>query len=116
MKIIYQGEPGAYTHIATEIFARKNMISPENIVAFPTFESVWRAIGTDTIAVLPIENSYMGSIHENLYAFLRYGVTIIAETSLDIHHMLLSYETDIARVRRAYSFPPALSQCYEFLR
>ena len=70
----------------------------------------------DTLAVIPIENSRAGSVHENLYNFLRYDCKIIGEVNTEIHHALLSLEEKIEEVHTVYSHPQALSQCYTFLQ
>jgi prephenate dehydratase len=35
---------------------------------------------------------------------------------LEINHCLLSNESDISKIKEAYSHPQALSQCYNFLK
>ncbi len=82
----------------------------------PDFKDVWNAIGTDNIAVLAIENSYMGSIHPNMYGFLRHDCKIIGVYDMPIHHCLCSKETDISDITQAYSQVPALDQCYHYLK
>jgi prephenate dehydratase len=65
--------------------------------------------------VLPIENSRAGSIHDNLYNFLRYDYQIIGEVHTAINHVLLSKERHIEDVHTVFSHPQALNQCYNFL-
>jgi prephenate dehydratase len=43
----------------------------------PDFKTVRENINENNIAILPVENSYAGNIHENLYNFLRYDFKII---------------------------------------
>jgi len=66
--------------------------------------------------VLPIENSYAGPIHANLFAFGRYEASIIGTYNFPIHHCLLSLEDDISKVKTAISHPQALDQCYTYLK
>jgi len=115
MHISYQGEKGAYSYSASLQVAKRLAIPEENIAGFPDFSSVWKRISDEGIGVLPIENSYAGSIHENLYNFVRYDHKIVGEIHLEINHALLSLETDISVVKRAYSHPQALAQCHDFL-
>ena len=114
--IAYQGVPGAYGSIASSIAAERLGVDPEHIHGVSAFADVWGMIDANHIAVLPIENSYAGSIHENFYSFLRYDHTIIGEIRLPIRHALLSLETDITRVKKAFSHPQALAQCHDWLR
>jgi len=116
MEIYYQGEPGAYSNI-TAIEVEKNLwLSGTQIIWKKTFESVWQKISEWHIGVLPIENSYAGPIHANLFAFSRFDVSIIGTYNLEINHCLLSLEDDINNVKSAISHPQALDQSYHYLR
>lgn len=116
MNIYYQWLYWAYSHIASNIVAEKLDRPVEEVKWVDTFSYVWDKIWTWNIWVLPIENSYAWSIHENLYNFLKYDFNIIWEVNLAINHNLLSKETDILDINKAYSHPQALSQCYYFLK
>lgn len=116
MNIYYYGIPGAYTHMAT-LQAQKNLnIEVDQLIGEPDFSKIWEKIDDNSIGVIPIENSYAGPIHKNLYNFLRYDHQIIGELSLKIEHCLLSKETDLSKIKKVYSHPQALSQCYDFLK
>lgn len=65
--------------------------------------------------MLPIENSYAGSIYENIYAFVRQDAHIRGEVRVAVHHCLWSLETDISAVREVYSHEQALRQCRDYL-
>lgn len=115
MKIYYQWEAGAYSNLAS-IIAKENLnIETADIIWLSDFPEVWANIWDNAIWVLPIENSTAWSIHENLYNFLRYDFKIIWEIDLEIKHCLLSNETDISKIKEAYSHPQALSQCHNYL-
>lgn len=116
MKIFYQGEPGAYSNIASREVAKNLWLLDVEITGLSTFEQVWEEIGSGNIGVLPIENSYAGPIHANLFAFSRYDASIIGTYNLEINHCLLSAETDISKVHTAISHPQALDQSYDFLK
>lgn len=115
MKIYYQWWDGAYSHIASNMVA-KEIDDKIQIEWVPSFSAVREKIAEWNIWVLPIENSYAGSIHENLYNFLRFEHKIIWELNLDIDHCLLAKTKDIAKIKTAYSHPQALSQCHDFLK
>lgn len=116
MKIYYQWEPWAYSNLASLIVKDNLDVKVEDIVWLPDFLAVWKSIDENSIWVLPVENSTAWSIHENLYNFLRYDFKIIWEVALEINHCLLSNESDISKIKEAYSHPQALSQCYNFLK
>jgi prephenate dehydratase len=79
------------------------------------FDSVWEKVVEGHIGVIPIENSYAGNIHNNLYNFLKFDCKIIGEYHLEVHHCILSLESDISRIKKVYSHPQALSQCHRYL-
>jgi len=116
MKLIYQWVPWAYSNLAC--FEAKELIENEitDITGMSDFKSVWDNIDENSIAVLPFENSYAWSIHENLYNFLRYDFKIIWEINLEINHCLLSKEENISDIKHVYSHPQALDQCHDFLK
>lgn len=116
MKIYYQWNPWAYMHYASTEIAKNLNITIESIEGKPEFIDVWKSIWDDGVAVLAIENSYMGSIHINLYNFLKYDYKIAWEYFLEINHCLCSTEANITDVKKVYSQAPALVQCYEYIK
>lgn len=116
MKIYYQGEPGAYSNITAMEVAKELWMPNAEIVAKNTFESVWQHMSEGNIWVLPIENSYAGPIHANLFAFSRFEASILGTYNLEINHCLLSLEDDITKVKTAISHPQALDQSYHYLK
>lgn len=87
-----------------------------DIIWVPEFSNVWKNISFKNIWILAIENSYMWSIHHNLYSFLKYDYKIIWEYFLEIKHCICSLETNLKDVKKAYSQAPALDQCREYLQ
>lgn len=68
-------------------------------------------------AIVPIENSLGGSIHENYDLMLRYDLTIVAEHDFRVRHCLLTKPgLDVKNIKYAISHPQALSQCDNYLR
>ncbi len=116
MNIYYQWEAWAYSNITALEVEKLLGLSDTEILWLETFEQIWEKIGQWHIGVLPIENSYAGPIHANLFAFGRYEASIIGTYNLPIHHCLLSLEEDITQVKTAISHPQALDQCYTYLK
>ena len=111
--VAFQGEPGAFSHAA----ARKLLGSEIKIVPCVRFADVFRALkrGPVTHAVLPIENTLHGSVHENYDHLLEYQLPIVGETSIRISHQLIAMPgTRFRDVRRVLSHPVALNQCLRF--
>ena len=105
----YQGEPGAYSEIAA---LRIGEPKP-----FESFEEVFAAVENHEVncAVIPIENSLGGSIHQNYDLLLQHPVIIVAETFVKVKHCLLGIAgSSIQDARKALSHPQALAQCRNF--
>jgi len=116
MKLIYQWVPWAYSNLACFKAKEKLDVEITDITWMPDFKTVWENIDEETIAILPVENSYAWNIHENLYNFLRYDYKIIWEIDLRINHCLLSKEVDLKNLKYVYSHPQALDQCHDYLK
>jgi prephenate dehydratase len=115
MNIYYQWNPGSYMHAAS--LAVKDGLSAwvTELIWKPVFKDVWDNINAWWIWVLAIENSYMWSIHPNLYAFIKNDCKIIGEYYGAIDHCLCSKETDISKITKVYSQMPALEQCHKYI-
>jgi prephenate dehydratase len=73
------------------------------------------ASGAVTHAVIPIENTLHGSVHENYDHLLDYNLPICGETSIRISHSLIALPgMRFRQIRRALSHPVALNQCRSF--
>ncbi|KAL6766159.1 ADT1 [Auxenochlorella protothecoides x Auxenochlorella symbiontica] len=113
-RVAYQGAPGAYSEMAA-LKALPNwepMPCEQFEVAFQAL-SQWLA----ERAVLPVENSLGGSIHDVYDLLLRYRLHIVGEVSIVVNHCLLALpgvsKTDIKRVM---SHPQALAQTDGYTR
>ena len=109
----FQGERGAFSEQA----ARQLLGPAVEVSPFPRFEDVFRALHNKEIsgAVIPIENTLHGSVHENYDHLLHYELPIVAETSVRIVHNLMAPPgLEFRDIRKAYSHPVALNQCLRF--
>ena len=111
--VAFQGELGAFSHSAM----RKLLGSRAKPLPCPLFRDVFEALrlGKTNYAVLPIENTLHGSVHENYDHLLDYNFTVVGETSLRISHQLITLpDVSFRDVRQVYSHPVALNQCRDF--
>lgn len=115
MKLYYQWIPWAYSSISAKIASEK-LDKNSEIIWYPDFASVWSSIWENSLWVLPVENSYAGSIHENLYGFIKFGHKIIWEINLPVNHCLVSKEENLEDIKEVYSHPQALSQTYNYCK
>ncbi len=108
-----QGELGAFSQEAV----RQLLGDRAEVVPYPTFEAVFRALRAGKIdaAVIPMENTLAGSVHENYDHLLHFDVRIAAENNLRIVHNLIAPPgARFADIRKVYSHPVALNQCLKF--
>jgi prephenate dehydratase len=109
----FQGVRGAFSEVAVRNLLGDNV----EAVAYPRFEDVFRALkqGRVSAAVIPIENTLAGSVHENYDHLLNYDLPIVAETHVRIVHNLIALPAvRFSALRRVYSHPVALNQCTLF--
>lgn len=110
----FQGEKGAFSHEAA-----RRLIGPEvEVLPCQRFDQVFQSLqdGQVDAAVIPIENTLHGSVHENYDHLLAFEHRIVAETSVRIvHNLIAPAGVSLKAVRKVYSHPVALNQCLKFL-
>lgn len=109
----FQGERGAFSEEA----AQKLLGPAVEVVPCQRFEEVFQAVASKRVdaAVVPIENTLHGSIHENYDHLLRFQLPIVGETNLRIvHNLITPARTKFRDIKRVYSHPVALNQCLRF--
>jgi prephenate dehydratase len=109
----FQGALGAFSQEA----AWQLLGDRAEVVPFERFEEVFQALirGKIDTAVIPVENTLAGSVHENYDHLLNYDVRITGETNVRIVHNLIAPPgVRFKDVCRVYSHPVALNQCLKF--
>ncbi len=113
LRAAFQGELGAFSQIAL-----RQLLGSEAVpVPCERFELVFRSLKDGAVdrAVVPIENTLHGSIHENYDHLLHFDLDIIGETSVRIVHNLIAPPgVKWKNIRRVLSHPVALNQCLSF--
>jgi prephenate dehydratase len=111
--VAFQGEPGAFSQRAI----RQLFGEDADIMPCQRFDEVFASLdrGDAAAAVIPIENTLHGSIHENYDHLLHFDFEIIAETNVRIVHNLIAPPgVTFKRVKRVFSHPVAINQCLDF--
>ncbi|MCX7984195.1 MAG: prephenate dehydratase [Bacteroidetes bacterium] len=113
-QVAYQGEPGAFSEQAVlRYFGNKVIPVPQQ-----TFRDafIFAERHRNAYAVVPIENSVYGSIHQVYDLLLRHTLFIVGEVKLRIElHLMALKGVRFKDVRTIYSQPQALGQCDTFL-
>ncbi len=114
LKIAYQGEPGANSHIACrEAFPQ---LQP---LPCATFEDALAAVseGAAERAMIPIENSIAGRVADIHHLLPIAGLYIVGEYFLPIHFDLLGVKgAKVEDIKTVYSHVHALGQCRKIIR
>jgi prephenate dehydratase len=109
----FQGELGAFSQEAI----RRLLGDRAEALACQRFEEVFLRLRHKdvTAAVIPIENTLAGSVHENYDHLLHFDYVITGEASVRINHNLIAPPgVKFSDLRRVYSHPVALNQCLDF--
>lgn len=115
MRVAFQGEPGAYSEQAVFNYYGKEVETLPCESFDVMFDSVMSA--KCDAALVPIENSLAGSVHQNYDLLLRHDLQIVGEYLLRVQHCLISMPgVKKEDVKKAISHPQALGQCAGYLR
>jgi prephenate dehydratase len=109
----FQGERGAFSEEA----ARKLLGPGVAVLPCVRFEELFQSLRDRRAAgaVVPIENTLAGSVHENYDHLVNFELPIVAETSVRIVHNLIAPKgVPFSKIKRVFSHPVALYQCLDF--
>ena len=113
MKILYQGSPGAYSHLAAN-----ELYSGVEIISCKTFDECFRKAEEDSNfrIIIPESNRITGNIGIE-YLIFKHRLNIYAEHFHKVEHNLLGIPgTKLKDIKNVYSHAQALSQCSEFIK
>ncbi|MDX1521386.1 MAG: prephenate dehydratase domain-containing protein, partial [Anaerolineae bacterium] len=88
LTVAFQGEHGAYGDAAAAAFFGDSMRS----LPHSDFDKVFEAVsgGRADRGILPVENTLVGSIHQNYDLLLNYELSIVGEVQIPIAHQLIA--------------------------
>jgi len=107
-KIVYQGEPGAFSNLACKTYFPD--YTPEPCLSFANaFAKV--SSGEAALAMIPVENTVAGRVSDIYHLLPEGGLHIIGERYLPVHHQLLAVPgAKLEGIKTARSHPMALGQ------
>ena len=111
--IVYQGELGAYSHLACSQFFPGFEAQP-----CPSFAKAFEAVraGEASLAMIPVENTVAGRVSDIYHLLPEGGLSIVGERYLPVHHQLLGVKgAKLSDVMVARSHHMALGQVRRFL-
>ncbi|MBX3512134.1 MAG: prephenate dehydratase [Xanthobacteraceae bacterium] len=112
--IVFQGEPGANSHIAC-----RERFPDYEPVPCPTFEDAFAAVsnGEADLAMIPIENSVAGRVADIHHLMPTSGLEIVGEFFLPLSHQLMAPRgASLDTVKTVQSHVMALGQCRNVIR
>ena len=114
IKLAFQGEKGAYSHIACEEIFKgaeiKNCSTFEETFKF-TFEN------EDVTAIIPLENSLAGRVADIHYLLPKYKLQIYGEHFQKVEHCLLSkQDAEMKDIKYIRSHAQAIGQCQNIIK
>lgn len=115
LKVAIQGRAGSFSHIAAS-----KLWQNYELIECQWFDQTFAAVldGKADIAVLPIENSIAGTIHQTYDLINKHPeLKVVGEHYLRVEHNLVGEQgMDLKDVTKIYSHPMAIRQCNSFLK
>jgi len=114
IKIAFQGERGAYSHIACE-----EIFKDAEIKTCATFEETFKVAFEDENfkAIIPLENSLAGRVADIHYLLPKYKLQIYAEHFQKVEHCLLCRQNaELKDIKYIRSHAQAIGQCQEIIK
>ena len=111
--IAFQGEKGAYSHLACE-----EIFPQATIKTCATFEETFKMASEDeNIKIMvPIENSLAGRVADIHYLLTKYKLQIYSEHFQNVEHNLLVKEgTELKDIKYVRSHVQAIDQCQKII-
>jgi prephenate dehydratase len=112
--IAFQGQPGAYSHLAC-----REAYPGLAILPCDSFETAFEAVteGCARLAMVPIENSLAGRVADIHHLMPESGLFIVAEHFQRVKHNLLGVPgAALADLKTVHSHVHALGQCRKLIR
>ncbi|MCK6597276.1 MAG: hypothetical protein L6Q37_02845 [Bdellovibrionaceae bacterium] len=113
IKVSIQGMPGSFSHIAAEHF-----FPDLQLICNTDFKSTFASLAQEVadFAVVPIENSTIGSIIENYTWLTNYPFHVIGEVFIKVNfHLAAIKESLLSEITEVYSHAAGLGQIVNFL-
>ena len=114
IKLAFQGEKGAYSHLACE-----EIFKGAEVKNCKTFEETFKTVFDDESykAIIPIENSLAGRVADIHYLLPKFKLQIYAEHYQKVEHCLLGKnESEFKDIKYVRSHAQAIGQCQNIIK
>jgi prephenate dehydratase len=114
MRIVFQGEPGANSHLAI-----REVYPDAEAIPCATFEDAFAALsaGDAVLGMIPVENSVAGRVADIHHLMPDSGLHIVAEHFMPVRHQLLAVKgAKLDDIKTVESHVHALGQCRKVIR
>ncbi|MCK9266627.1 prephenate dehydratase [bacterium] len=113
IKVAYFGPEGTFTQQA----AIKQFGEKVEYIPCRTIDNVFKEVEHNRAdyGIVPVENSIEGVVTHTLDMFVDSNLKIVSEVILDVHHFFLSKEDSIKNVKKIFSHPQPISQCWNWI-
>jgi len=114
LRAAFWGPFGTFSHVA----AAQSFGASSDLIPAESIQEVFLKVEhrEADYGVVPVENSLAGVVPETLDAFPLTNVKICSELYVQIHHHLVSTETDLKEIKRVFAGPQPGAQCRRWLR
>lgn len=113
-RVAFQGEPGAFSHEAALLACG----AEASCVPCRDFDALFEVVESGRLdrGILPIENTLVGSVAENLDRLDASGLHAVAEVLVPVEHCLIIAPAGagVSTLSSVASHPVALAQCKNF--
>ena len=113
IKIAFQGEKGAYSHIACV-----NKFKDVEVKACKTFEETFKTAFEDESynIIIPIENSIAGRVADIHYLLPKYKLQVYSEYFQKVEHcLIIKKDSKFEDIKYVRSHAQAIGQCQEII-
>jgi len=114
IKLAFQGEKGAYSHIACD-----EIFKGAEVKNCKTFAETFKTVFDDESykAIIPIENSLAGRVADIHYLLSKFKLQIYAEHYQKVEHCLICRnEAELKDIKYVRSHAQAIGQCQEVIK
>ncbi|MBF0525136.1 MAG: prephenate dehydratase [Deltaproteobacteria bacterium] len=114
LSVAFLGPEGTFSHQAVlSVYGVGTYCHPAESI-----EDIFKLVEKDICrqGMVPVENSFEGSIAQTLDLFFQYNLSVAAETFVRIRNHLVTRAENLDQIKRLYSHPMPIAQCRSWIK